>query len=179
MYWRKQALLMVGILAMGLFGCREVYRYDYKPVEFDLLDGRFIIYVIGQYGKNYEEKRKKKLDFGAPYTLAFEYLITPNDALTKLEVKGIRLVGEKNGSQHTLDNIQSGKVRVYGERKFIRISAGLLTAEEYEYQNYKLKATIIIYKTATEFEEKEIEVLLETDYGKERRSDWFDEMMSV
>lgn len=179
MYWRKQALLMIGILAVGLFGCREVYRYDYKLIEFDLLDGQFIINVVGRYGENYKEKGKKKLDFGAPYSIAFEYLVTPNDAVTKLEVKDIQLVGEKNGSQHSLDDIHSDKVRVYDERKFIRISAGILTAEEYDYQNYKLKATIIIYKTATEIEKKDIEILLETDYGKERRSDWFDEKMSV
>ena len=88
-------------------------------------------------------------------------------------------MGEKNASQHRLDDIQSDKIRVYGERKFIRIPAGVLTAEEYEYQNYRLKATVIIYKTVTEFEEKTIDVLLETDYSRERRSDKFDEIMSV
>ena len=178
MYWRKR-ILLIGVLAMGLFGCREIYRYDYKLVEFELLDGKFIVNVIGRYGENYKDKGKKKLDFGAPYTLAFEYLVTPNDALTKLKVKDIQLVGEKSGSRHRLNNIQSDKVRIYGKRKFIRISAGLLTSEEYEYQNYQLKATIIIYKTTMEFEEKTIDVLLETDYSKEWTSDWFDEKMGV
>ena len=178
MCWRKRVLL-IGFFIMGLFGCREVYRYDYKLIEFDILDGQFIINVMGGYGENYEEKGKKKLDWGAPYSISFEYLVTLNDALTKLEVKGIQLVGEKNASQHRLDDIQSDKIRVYGERKFIRIPAGVLTAEEYEYQNYRLKATVIIYKTTTEFEEKTIDVLLETDYSRERRSDKFDEIMSV
>ena len=176
---RKWALLMVGVFAMALLGCREVHRYDYKLAELSLLDDKFIINVIVHYGKNYEVKGKKQLDFGAPYNIVFDYVVKPNDALTKLVVKDIQLIGEKTGSKHLLTDIQGDKIRVYGERKLIRISAGPLTAEEYEYQNYTLKATVIVYKTEAEFEEQGISVLLKTDYSKERRSDWFDEKTSV
>ncbi len=181
MYLGKWAILMVGAFSMVLLGCsREVHRYDYKWVELNLLDGHFIINVIGHYGKNYEEKGKKKLDFGEPYNIIFDYVVKPNDALTKLVVKDIQLTGEKTGSKHMLTDIQGdGKVRVYGERKLIRISAGPLMAEGYEYQNYTLKATVIVYKTEADFEEQDISVLLETNYSKEWRSDWFDEIMSV
>ena len=176
---RKWVLLMVGVFTMALLGCREVHRYDYELVELSLLDGQFIVNVIGHYGKNYEEKGKKKLNFGTPYNIALDYVVKPNDALIRLVVKNIHLVGEKTGSKHILDDIQGDQVRVYGERKLIRIAAGPLTAEEYKYQNYTLKATVIIYKTETEFEKQDITVLLKTDYSKERRSDWFDEKTSV
>lgn len=134
MCWHKQTFLLAGILTMTLLGCREVHRYDYKLVEFGLLDGQFIVNVIGHYGKNYEEKGKKLLNFGAPYTIAFDYIVRPNDTLKKVVVKDIQLVGVKTDSKHTLVDVQSDKVRIYGERKLIRISAGPLTAEEYKYQ---------------------------------------------
>ena len=179
MHLRKRALLVIGVLAMALFGCREVHHYGYEVIEMDLAVGDFGIDVVGMYGKEYNEKGKDLLDWGAPYSITFDYVVTPDDDLVKLVVKDIQLTGEKTGSQHILDDIQSDKVRVYSERKLIRISVGPLTAEEYEYQNYTLKATVIIYKTATEFEEEKIEVLLKTEYRKERRSDTFDEIMSV
>lgn len=179
MCWRKRMLLMVGFFTMALLGCREVHRYDYKLVDIGVLDGQFIINVIGHYGKNYEEKGNKKLDFGAPYNIAFDYVVKPNDALTRLLVKDIQLVGRKTGSKHILAEVQDDNVRVYVERKLIRVAVGPLTSEEYEYQNYTLKATVIVYRTETEFEEKRISVLLETDYSRERRSDWFDEKTSV
>ena len=72
----------------------------------------------------------------------FDCVITPGGDLVKLSVKDIRLIGEKTGTHHTLKDIQGDKVRVYGERKFIRISAGPLTADEYQYQNYILKAKV-------------------------------------
>ncbi len=179
MYLSKRALLMVSVLTMALFGCRQVHHYGYEIIEMDLIGGDFGIDVVGRYGKEYKEKGKDFLDWGAPYSITFDYVVTPSDDLAKLVVKDIQLVGEKTSSRHKLADIQGDKVRVYGKRKLIRISAGPLTAEEYEYQNYTLKATVIIYKTTMKFEEKKIEVLLKTEYRKERRSDWFDEKMSV
>lgn len=172
-------LLVLGICIVTLFGCRQINHYGYAIVEIDLFGGNFGIDVVGRYGKEYKKEGKDSLDWGSPYDVIFDYVITPGGDLVKLSVKDIRLIGEKTGTYHTLKDIQGDKVRVYGERKFIRISAGPLTADEYEYQNYILKAKVVIYRTETDFEEQDIEVLLETEYRKERRSDWFDEKMSV
>jgi len=178
MYWCKR-LLIVGILAMGLLGCREVHIYEYKYVELDLFDGALAINTEGEYGHNYEKDGKKLANYSFPYYIQFTYVVTVSDDLSKIIIKDAELFGEKTKTRHMLEGIESEKVKDYGEKRQIRISLGPLTAEEYKYQNYRGKATIIIYKTATEFEEKTIEVLLETDYKKERRSDKFDEIMSV
>ena len=172
-------LLVLGAVMLALIGCREEHRYEYRYIELGLSNGKLSINAEGRYGKNYEKDGKRQLDYSYPYHVRFTYVVTPKDALMKLSVNDIQLIGEKTGTHHTLKDIQGDKVRVYGERKFIRISAGPLTADEYEYQNYILKAKVVIYRTETDFEEQDIEVLLETEYRKERRSDWFDEKMSV
>ena len=175
----KPILLVLGTFIVVLLGCRQVHHYGYAIVEMDLFGGNFGIDVVGQYGKESKKEGKDLLDWGAPYSIIFDYVISPNDTLVRIAIKDIQLTGKKTGFQHTLADIEGDKVRIYGERKLIRISAGPLTADEYEYQDYILKATIVIYRTETDFEEQEIEVLLKTEYRKERRSDWFDKLMSV
>ena len=76
------------------------------------------------------KKTENGNDYSYPYHVRFTYVVTPKDALMKLSVNDIQLIGEKTGTHHTLKDIQGDKVRVYGERKFIRISAGPLTADE-------------------------------------------------
>lgn len=179
MYWCERALLILFFFIMGLFGCREVHLYKYKYLELELFDGMLIINPIGFYGRNYEKDGKKLADYSFPYSIQFTYVVTVYDDLSKIAIKDVELFGKKTKTRHTLEGVQSEEVSDYGEKRQIRVSLGPLTKDEYEYQNYQIKATFVIYKTATEFEEKTIEVLLETDYGKERRSDWFDEKTSV
>jgi len=179
MHLRKRTLLIIGVLAMALFGCREIHHYGYKYVELDLFGGKLAVNTVGDFGKNYEKNGKKLADYKFPYHIQFTYILTSSDDLSKIIIQNAELIGEKTNTRHTLEAVQSEKSKVYGEKKQIRVSVGPLTADKYEYQNYTLKATVIIYKTATEFEEKELEVLLKTEYRKERRSDSFDKIMSV
>ena len=178
MCWRKRFLL-IGFLVMGLLSCRVVHLYEYKYVELDLFDGILAVNTEGEYGKNYEKDGKQLAGYSFPYYIQFTYIVTVSDELLKIMIKDAEVFGEKTKTRHVLEDVQSEKIKDYGEKRQVRVSLGPLTREEYEYQNYRLKATVIIYKTATEFEEKTIDVLLETDYSRERRSDKFDEIMSV
>ena len=178
MYWPGRVLL-VGILIMGLLGCRDVHLFKYKYLEMDLFDGMLAVNPIGFYGKNYEKGGKKLAAYSFPYSIQFTYITTVSDGFSKIVIKDVELFGEKTKTRHMLEGIESEQVKDYGDKRQVRVSLGPLTKEEYEYQNYQLKATIIFYKTATEFEQKNIDIFLETDYSKERRSDKFDEIMSA
>ena len=172
-------LLVLGAVMLTLIGCREEHRYEYRPVELSLFGGKLEIIADGQYGANYEQDGKKKLDYGYPYHIRFAYVVSSEQNLKFFSIKNLQLIGQRSNSEHSLGNKEDGRVRNINDEKFIMFSAGPLTADEYEYQNYILKAKVVIYRTETDFEEQDIEVLLETEYRKERRSDWFDEKMSV
>ena len=176
---RRNILLFLSIFSLTLLSCREEHRYDFKAIERNLLGGKFITIIGGGYGKNYEDKWKKKIDFGGPYYIAFDFAVKPNDSLRKLTIKDIQLVGQNTGTKYSLADIHGDKVRVYEEEKFIRISAGPLGLKGSEYQNYSLTATVVIHKNDTDWEEQTISILLETKYSLEWRSDWFDKLMSV
>ncbi len=179
MYWYRRVLMIVGAVTVTLFGCREIHYHGYEFLELDLYNGVLAINTIGFHGQGYEVEGKKMADYGFPYHIQFTYISTSSDELSKMVIKDIKLFGENTSTLHTLKSIQSETVKVFGEKKQIRVSLGPLTKKEYEYQNYTMKATVVIYKTETEFYKEKIEVLLKTEYRKERRSDWFDKKMSV
>ena len=172
-------LLVLGVFIMALSGCRQVNHYGFEFVEQSLLEGSLSILVNGRYGEEYKKDNKNYLDWTSPYYIQFTYSVYPDSVLNKMVIKDITLAGKETGITHVLDDIKADDFRVYEKRAFFRKSAGPLTADKYEYQDYILKATVVIYRTDTDFEEQEIEVLLKTEYRKERRSDWFDEKMSV
>lgn len=176
---KKSMWLAVLVFATTIFGCREEHRYDYKLVYLSLMKGGFVVNVIGHYGKNYSEKGKDKIDFGSPYNISFEYSVDLSEEIFSLGVKDIEIVGERTGTVITLAEVKGDKVRVYGDKKSIRIAAGPLMVKREDYQNYSLKMTVVVFRNSEEYEEKIVSVILETDYRKERRSDWFDEKTGV
>ena len=175
----NRLFVIVGVFIMALSGCRQVNHYGFKIVEQSLLDGNLSILVNGRYGEEYKKDNEDYLDWASPYYIQFTYSVAPERVLNKIVIKNITLEGSEAGKSHVLADIDTDDFRVYEDRALFRKSAGPLTVDEYEYQDYVLKATVVVYRTETDFEEKEIEVLLKTEYRKERRSDWFDEKMSV
>lgn len=69
-------LLVLGAFMLALIGCREEHRYEYRPVELSLFDGKLKVIADGQYGPNYEQDGKKMLDYGYPYHIRFAYVVS-------------------------------------------------------------------------------------------------------
>lgn len=175
----NRLLVIMGVFVMVLSGCRQVNHYGFEFVKHSLLGGSLSILVNGRYGGEYEKDNKDHLDWAFPYYIQFTYSVAPDSVLNKMVIKDITLLGRETGKAHMLEDIGTEDFRIFEERALFRKSAGPLTADKYEYQDYILKATVVIYRTETDFEKQEIEVLLKTEYRKERRSDWFDEKMSI
>lgn len=176
---RKFLLVFVGICIFIMFGCRTVHHYGYKYVEIDMPSGFLAIKTIGNLGENYEESGKKFIDYSFPYYIQFTYVVDSRHHLSSVALSGLELIGKKNGRQYNLGDFASKDVRIYGDKKQVRFSVGPLSATEYVYQDFSLKAIVRVYTADGEFEEREIITELKTEYRKERRSDWFDEKMSV
>lgn len=182
---RGVMLLLTSILIISLCGCRTVHHYEYEIVELPLLDGELWIVVNGRYGESYVKDEKKMTDHTFPYYLMFTMDVPREHKLYKLIIKDIELVGEDTGRRVRLPDIQSEQVRYYTQNnehagmKYLRESAGPLTADGYEYESYTLRATVIVYRDETHYESEVISVRLVTKYWKEYTNDSFDAFMDV
>lgn len=174
----KSLKIVWGISLMLLMGCREVHYYEFRPIKLDVLSGRIEISLAGQFGENFEEDGKKRLNWGAPYFLQFTYVVPKDDGLDSLVIRDIQLVGEESGTSHILPDIQSNNARTYDRGKLIRVSAGPLSSDEFSYQNYILSAVIVADANGEEVEEM-ISTRLETNFRTERRSDRFDQETGI
>ena len=182
---RRVMLLLTGILIMSLWGCRTIHHYEYELVELPLLDGELWIVVNGRYGASYVKDGRKMTDHTFPYYFMFTFEVPTGHKLHKLIIRDIELVGEDTGRRAYLQDIQSEQVRYYTQSKehvgmkYLRESAGPLTADGHEYENYTLRATVIVYRDETRYESEAISVRLVTKYWKELTNDSFDEFMDV
>lgn len=182
---RRVMLLLTGILIISLCGCRTIHHYEYELVELPLLDGELWIVVHGGYGESYEKNGRKMTDYTFPYYISFTFEVPPEHKLHELIIKDIELVGEDTGRRVRLPDIQTDRVIFYEQTKInpavkqARESAGPLTADGYEYENYTLRATVIVYRDETRYESEAISVRLVTKYWKEHTNDSFDAFMDV
>ena len=170
-------LLLFGMLIMSLLGCRTIHHYEYELVELPILNGELWIVVNGRYGESYEKKGRKMIDHTFPYWIQFTFEVPPGQKLHELIIKDIELVGEDTGRHVRLPDIQTDQVRLY-TMKQARQSAGPVTADGYEYENYTLRATVIVYRDETRHESETISVRLVTKYWKEYTNDSFDAFMN-
>ena len=181
---RRVMLLLTGILILSLCGCRTIHHYEYEGINLPILGGELIIIVNGRYGESYVRDGRKMMDHTFPYWIQLTFRVSPNEKLHKLIIKDIELVGEKTGRRVRLPDIQTDQVRFYEQTKInpavkqARESAGPLTADGYEYENYTLRATVIVYRDDTRHESEAISVRLVTKYWKEHTNDSFDEFMN-
>ena len=182
---RMFTLLLSGIFMMALFGCRTIHHYEYEYVELPVLYGELWIVVNGTYSKSYVKDGKKMTDHAFPYYIMFTLDVPNGHDLHKLIIKDIELVGEDTGRRFFLQDIEEDRIRFYKEskehvgKKYLRESAGPLTADQYEYENYTLRATVVVYRDETHYESEAISVRLVTKYWKEYTNDRFDAFMDV
>lgn len=176
-------LLLFGMLIMSLWGCAVIHHYEFEGIEFPVLGGEFVLIVNGRYGEPYVKDGTKMVDRTFPYYLQFTFRTRVEYKLHQLVIKDIELVGEDSGRRIRLEDIQTDEVRVYEQTnnepaiKQARETAGPLTADGYGYENYTLRATIIIYRDETHYESEELTVQLVTKYLKEYTNATFDTFM--
>lgn len=171
---------------MYMFGCREYRMYKYKTSESDLSVGRLFVSLDGSYGENQQVSGKEIAEYSFPYSLRFIVSIPYGKPFEGLLVKDVELVGEKTLRHYRLGEKKAAKINDPRARtdpkakaRTAIVSFGPLLADEYEYENFTLNATIITTGENGEVIEESISILLKTDFKKEKRSDWFDGEMSV
>ncbi len=180
-------LLLSGILMMALFGCRTIHNYEFELVELPLLGGELDIFVNGTHSKSYVKDGRKMTDHTFPYWIMVTFSVPNDHELHKLIIKDIELVGEDTGNHIRLQDVEDDRVMFYTQRdnkkhigmKFGRVLAGPLTADGHEYENYTLRATVVVYRDATRYESEAISVRLVTKYSKDYTNDSFDAFMDV
>ena len=177
--------LLLGVLMLStLLSCREVEHYLYKEIEMPLFDGQLQIQVRTT-PKDYDTDNRHLTKYADPYSLGFRFSVHRGKKLGKLSISKITLEGQKTGSVIPL----LAREKPYKDYKsYYRDTdlKGIFVIVGYEgetrgwvYEPYILKAKVQVYRGDNQVDEQEIEVLLETDFKKSRRSDKFDAFMSV
>ncbi|MBX3750666.1 MAG: hypothetical protein KF897_11315 [Opitutaceae bacterium] len=181
----KYLLIMtIGILTM-LTGCREYRYYAFKRVDLNVWRGQLQIEVVGSY-KDYSENNKKYQDWANPYALAFRYFHSNSERVDKIEVSDVVLTGLASGSKLTLGGAESSHkldLAKWIDKKDQRIEMGTtisaLKNMDLSYESYQLSCVVRLYADGKVLEEKKIEVKLETDFKKGKRSDAYDALMGI
>ena len=177
-------IMSLGILAM-LFGCREYRYYAFKPADLDLWRGQLQVQVVGEY-KDYTVDGDKYQDWGNPYHLLFFYYFPNTERVEKIEISNVVLKGLGSGTRVQLDG-REGTKRTDIAKFFdkndqrIRLSVALsdLRNHQLAYEPYLLTCVVRVHADGKVLEEKKIEVKLETDFKKGKRSDAYDALMGI
>lgn len=167
---------------MFTFGCREYHIYEYKPVITKILDGKLVVQIVGSHGKGYEKDGKKYADYSFPYHLVFHFALPSENKLHKMVVKNLKITGIKSGRKYILPEKASTKIHgpIPEDKTYsTKVIVTGINSLDYEYEPFNLQATIEIYQNGTDFSEENIAIELETDFKKEKHSDWLDRLMSV
>ena len=140
-----------------------------------VLQGELIITLAGTYDE-------EKLIWGAPYGVQFWFDVPVEFGLTKMTVKNISLVGEESSRRINLPDTENRKIRIRDSTPgyLSTVASVELDSEAFEYESFRLYATVVIYyKSLESFREEKIKIQLKMNSSKERRWDWFDRIMSV
>lgn len=167
------------LIALLLIGCRTENRFVYDLSKSSFMDNNLKIFLGYGYGPNYEVDGMAMIDYGYPLLISFSYVTTDEAKLDKLEIEDFQIIDVKNNNVVFELNKTVSKVETYKEKKVTKLSIPPLDKENLSYQNYILKAKVLVYKSADEVVEEDIEVLLETNFNTNKRWDWFDKIMSV
>lgn len=181
---KKSVFLFLGTSLM--LGCREYNLYQYHTVTQAMLGGELVLAVEGTYGKNYSEGTHRRAELSYPYTLQFMFAMPYERDFTGFKVTHIELVGDESQEVLKLPDVQSDNVKDPRQRtdpdaeaRTVIATIGGLTADTFRYENYTLKATVIVLGKQGKPKQEVISIRIETDFKQEQRSDWFDNNMSV
>lgn len=176
--------MTIGILTM-LTGCREYRYYAFKRVDLDLWHGQLQIEVVGSY-KDYSENDKKYQDWTNPYALAFRYFHPNSERVDKIEVSDVVLIGSTSGTKLILGGAESSHkldLAKWIDKKDQRIEMGTtistLKNMNLPYEPYQLGCVVRLYADGRLLVEKRIDVKLETDFKRGKRSDTYDALMGI
>lgn len=175
--------LLLGVLMLSaLLGCRAVEHYLYKDIEMPLFEGRLQV-TVQATPKNYDLDGKRITKYEAPYSIRLKF-ITENKNLERIYVSNITLENQKTEALIPLASRerQKSSKHPYEEKSIQSISVGIGyegETRDWAYEPYILKAKVRVYRDDNQMDEQEIEILLEPDFKKSRRSDKFDAFMSV
>jgi len=164
-------------------GCVEHEYYDYAPVQTNLLNGILVISV--QSTASNMEKEGKKVKRGAPYYLGFTFRRDVSNKFVKMEVLDLVIVGEKTNKQAELGDLEAtrivdlSKVDANERRLETNIATEIPANAGVVYEAIRVRARIRVYDEENQYTEKEIDVLLDTKYRKEKRSGFFDKWLSI
>ena len=180
------AMILAGGVLFFMFSCREYRMYKYNPVELSLNGGDLVVVLEGTYGKNREVEGKKIAEFTYPYHLQFFVSVPYEKSFNGLLVKDVELVGLNSSRHYQLGEKKASKVNDPRARSNPRAKArtaivifGPMLADDYEYENFSLRAKIVIYGERGRVLEESISILIDTNFEKKKRSDWFDGIMSA
>lgn len=178
------AALLLLILPL-LSACREYSYYRFKPVSLDVWRGELRIGVEGSY-RDFTEKGKRYQEWADPYALVFHYYFPNTEKIDRIEVTSLLLIGNSSGTRLELaarESTQQTDIAKWFDKNDQRIRMGLsVRASEKKkliYEPYTLRCTFRLYSEGRLIEERQVDVILDTDFKKGRRSDTFDALMSV
>lgn len=182
--WRVSILSLGVIVLSTLFGCRVVEHYLYKDIEMPFFNG--VLYIeVSATPQDYDVDNKRITKYAEPYSLGFRFKTKKSESLRKLRISNITLEGQKSGSVMPLlarEKFYKDYSAAYEDSdiKGIFVMVGYEAETlNWSYEPYILKARIQIHRDNNEIDEQEIEILLEPNFKKSRRSDVFDSIMSV
>lgn len=177
------ALLLLVLPLLG--ACREYSYYRFKPVSLDIWRGELRIGVEGSY-RDFTENGKRYQEWADPYALVFRYYFPNTEKIDRIEVTSLLLIGNNSGTRLELagrDSTQRTDIAKWFDKNDQRISMGLSVRAPEEknliYEPYTLRCTFRLYSEGSLIEEKQVDVILDTDFKKGKRSDTFDALMSV
>jgi hypothetical protein len=179
-------LLTIGALAL-FSGCRSYTHYNYKRVDLEFWRGNLEIVMLTT-SKDYTEKGLRYQVSGNPYSLVFWYGFPPSARADRLEIidavltgvnSGNRIqLGRTNWSSKPYNRSRSGMARK-GLEMHMGTSFSDLRTQPLAFEPYVLTCIARLYVDGRILEEKRIEVRLDTDLRKGRRSDIYDALMGI
>jgi hypothetical protein len=175
---RKNMYIMAFVLSF-IFGCREYRYYQYSSVSENLFDGRITVKVMGTYGENYEIDGKKMAEWSFPYRLHFDIEVPLDYQVEKVAITEIKLRGLESGLVSLLKNSSTDKIRLDKDSGMNHafIAIGDVDRNSLCYEDFVLRFKVELL-SGEKSVEKEVDVVIRTDFKKGARSDWFDEKMS-
>lgn len=186
MYKNRLKLIVLSAILIFLGGCRQYNLHEYKPVQVDILSGTLFVHLEGMYGKNYNKEGKRQADFGFPYSLMFTFSMPYTHEFSRFAVQKITLTGEESKVELIFPDVNNAKIKDPRSRDNSNadarrsiVSFRALLEDVHDYEDYRVRANIVVCYEKDRCNEQEIDVGLKTDFKIERRSDWLDRIMSA
>ena len=182
---KNTVLNTIGCLIMLILtgGCVEHEYRDYKSIGMDLLDGVLLISIQSRVIPMDEVNRK--VEKGAPYSLAFTFHRDISRKFVKMEVVDLIISGVETKNTIRFDKLETtriidfSKINIRDQRLEAITGTGIPVESGIIYEPLHIRAKIRIFDSEYNYTEEPLEIHLDTEYRREIRSELFDKWMSV